>query len=88
MAMRAFGELADFGDLDHVMAGKLGRARVLGIGRSEHRGAAARQQKGGLRQQDLRARPRHDMGWRRRAIGLGGDLLERREVGRLGQTLA
>ena len=39
------GELADLGDLDHFMAGKLGRARVLRVGRRQDRGAAARQQK-------------------------------------------
>jgi len=38
-------ELADLCDLDHFMAGKLGRARVLRVGRRQDRGAAARQQK-------------------------------------------
>ena len=67
------GKLADFGHLDHVMAGELRHAAVLGVSGRKHRGAAAGQQKGRLRHENLRAGPGGHMGRRRDAIGFGRD---------------
>ena len=62
------GQLTDLGNFDDIVARKLRHAAMLGISRRQYRGAAARQQEGRLRQQDLRARPGHHMRHRRRAV--------------------